>query len=92
MDTENKTTSKEFFKEMIKMSEKMIVDSYLVFLASQETAKRMREKMKNNPFFDEKRFIFATNNNFEDGKILLIEDYDMKKHLLIQEGIIKQPC
>ena len=71
------------------MSEKMIVHSYLVFLASQETADRQREEMKNNPFFDEKKFIFVANRNFEEGQILLVEDYDVKKYLLIQEGIIK---
>ena len=67
-----------------------IIQEYNIFIGEAKTIKQIKETMeKINVSVDTEHNLFIEHDYVKNGKILLIEDEDFKKQILIDKGIIK---
>lgn len=81
----------EIIKQQLKdLEQDKIIQEYNIFIGEAKTIKQIKETMKKiNVSVDTEHNLFIEHNYVENGKILLIEDEDFKKQILIDKGIIK---
>lgn len=81
----------EIIKQQLKdLEQDKILKEYNIFIGEAKTIKQIKETMeKINVSVDTEHNLFIEHDYVENGKILLIEDEDFKKQILIDKGIIK---
>lgn len=81
----------EIIKQQLKdLEQDNILKEYNIFIGEAKTIKQIKETMKKiNVSVDTEHNLFIEHDYVKNGKILLIEDKDFKKQILIDKGIIK---
>lgn len=81
----------EIIKQQLKdLEQDKILKEYNIFIGEAKTIKQIKETMeKINVSVDTEHNLFIEHDYVKNGKILLIEDEDFKKQILIDKGIIK---
>lgn len=81
----------EIIKQQLKdLEQDKILKEYNIFIGEAKTIKQIKETMENiNVSVDTEHNLFIEHDYVKNGKILLIEDEDFKKQILIDKGIIK---
>lgn len=81
----------EIIKQQLKdLEQDKIIQEYNIFIGEAKTIKQIKETMKKiNVSVDTEHNLFIEHDYVKNGKILLIEDEDFKKQILIDKGIIK---
>lgn len=81
----------EIIKQQLKdLEQDKILKEYNIFIGEAKTIKQIKETMeKINVSVDTEHNLFIEHDYVKNGKILLIEDKDFKKQILIDKGIIK---
>lgn len=81
----------EIIKQQLKdLEQDKILKEYNIFIGEAKTIKQIKETMeKINVSVDTEHNLFIEHDYVKNGKILLIEDEDFKKQILINKGIIK---
>ena len=81
----------EIIKQQLKdLEQDKIIQEYNIFIGEAKTVKQIKETMeKINVSVDTEHNLFIEHDYVKNGKILLIEDKDFKKQILIDKGIIK---
>lgn len=81
----------EIIKQQLKdLEQDKILKEYNIFIGEAKTIKQIKETMKKiNVSVDTEHNLFIEHDYVKNGKILLIEDKDFKKQILIDKGIIK---
>lgn len=81
----------EIIKQQLKdLEQDKILKEYNIFIGEAKTIKQIKETMKKiNVSVDTEHNLFIEHDYVKNGKILLIEDEDFKKQILIDKGIIK---
>ena len=81
----------EIIKQQLKdLEQDKILKEYNIFIGEAKTIKQIKETMeKINVSVDTEHNLFIEHDYVKNGKILLIEDKDFKKLILIDKGIIK---
>ena len=81
----------EIIKQQLKdLEHDKILKEYNIFIGEAKTIKQIKETMeKINVSVDTEHNLFIEHDYVKNGKILLIEDKDFKKQILIDKGIIK---
>ena len=81
----------EIIKQQLKdLEQDKIIQEYNIFIGETKTIKQIKETMeKINVSVDTEHNLFIEHDYVKNGKILLIEDEDFKKQILIDKGIIK---
>lgn len=81
----------EIIKQQLKdLEQDKILKEYNIFIGETKTIKQIKETMeKINVSVDTEHNLFIEHDYVKNGKILLIEDEDFKKQILIDKGIIK---
>ena len=81
----------EIIKQQLKdLEQDKIIQKYNIFIGEAKTIKQIKETMKKiNVSVDTEHNLFIEHDYVKNGKILLIEDEDFKKQILIDKGIIK---
>lgn len=82
----------EIIKQQLKdLEQDKILKEYNIFIGEAKTIKQIKETMKKiNVSVDTEHNLFIEHDYVKNGKILLIEDEDFKKQILIDKGIIKR--
>ena len=82
----------EIIKQQLKdLEQDKILKEYNIFIGEAKTIKQIKETMKKiNVSVDTEHNLFIEHDYIKNGKILLIEDKDFKKQILIDKGIIKE--
>ena len=87
LDSANAEIIKQQFKDL---EQDKILKEYNIFIGEAKTIKQIKETMeKINVSVDTEHNLFIEHDYVKNGKILLIEDEDFKKQILIDKGIIK---
>lgn len=81
----------EIIKQQLKdLEQDKILKEYNIFIGEAKTIKQIKETMeKINVSVDTEHNLFIEHDYVKNGKILLIEDEDFKKQILIDKEIIK---
>ena len=81
----------EIIKQQLKdLEQDKIIQEYNIFIGEAKTIKQIKETMKKiNVSVDTEHNLFIEHDYVKNGKILLIQDEDFKKQILIDKGIIK---
>ena len=81
----------EIIKQQLKdLEQDKILKEYNIFIGEAKTIKQIKETMKKiNVSVDTEHNLFIEHDYVKNGKILLIEDKDFKKQILIDKEIIK---
>ena len=81
----------EIIKQQLKdLEQDKILKEYNIFIGEAKAIKQIKETMeKINVSVDTEHNLFIEHDYVKNGKILLIEDEDFKKQILIDKGIIK---
>lgn len=81
----------EIIKQQLKdLEQDKILKEYNIFIGEAKTIKQIKETMeKINVSVDTEHNLFIEHDYVKNGKILLIEDEDFKKQILVDKGIIK---
>lgn len=81
----------EVIKQQLKdLEQDKILKEYNIFIGEAKAIKQIKETMENiNVSVDTEHNLFIEHDYVKNGKILLIEDEDFKKQILIDKGIIK---
>ena len=85
------SANSEIIKQQLKdLEQDKILKEYNIFIGEAKTIKQIKETMKKiNVSVDTEHNLFIEHDYVKNGKILLIEDKDFKKQILIDKGIIK---
>lgn len=87
LDSANAEITKQQLKDL---EQDKILKEYNIFIGEAKTIKQIKETMeKINVSVDTEHNLFIEHDYVKNGKILLIEDEDFKKQILIDKGIIK---
>lgn len=82
--------AEQIMKNVKNSYEELMLNKYNVFIGDANTINQLKDSMeKTNIEIDLENNIFIKDDNVENGKIIIVKDKELKRSLLIREGIIK---